>query len=824
MPENNFKCLIQAYSADSVQGNTAADTTKPAWNLVDNTSFLAANTRENGFTTDPPLQNATSNGVRAVLPLTQRPETVMSWKASPVLSDCVGPTDAQGHLWSDPDFDESTWQIVTLPDIGSIPGEHDRFYRTNFVLSDDPSHRTRVFLSLAADDGIWVYVNGNLVEHWGGDCHDGPLAGDVHGIDITQFVVTGTNTIAAHVSNGPGGSWFWADVEIVSIPLLPAPFALSYVDITVKDIHGIPISGAHVRGISEEWGLLEPMDENAVTNENGHTTLLVPMGRWTFLAGAGDQYTGSHLGDGVFVATTREIITDTTITLQPDTVTLIEFHDLSGHPLTGTIRAVDMAHGPALHTFQSGQTQAGQLRLQMTSGFPALVGFQGLSADNKHYFLIAENISGGTTFDIRATSENTTQIRYSSIDAQGQPVPSAVHFRFDAFSTYDWVIFDIPTGYAELVVDPRAELVYYWLRKDNWWFQFLTQPVTFVPGTLVQIQVGGPLTARLHTFEWGTDTHTWVDVRDAQGHLLQTYTDPGGQTHVPITLTLDGSVIYSSDIAENEGMWEAFLVGRIPQTFDPAHSPNYEIDLNLGPLGELFLTGNLLGPDTAMIYDHLTTQHFDLAFPPGFRDQFVEIADMLESHYTAARNLAQSDVPFVIRVLFLIYQQAGWQGGDTIGLQFAYSLSSSTMYPPSAVLEVAGHELGHQFQASSAPVMYGNTIATWFGESQANLFDNEAVYRRAGPKFGLVQQGSWNNFFRALRRGETPAQVDSMTVIHFYLRRTYGLKIQQDLIQLWGYPSAPPVRKNLEEAGFTVEEAIASTYWFVKFVFVGTSA
>ena len=134
------------------------------------------------------------------------------WKASePWSGDATGPTDAAGRPWYAPQFDDSGWVTIELPDANGLPPATDRFYRVSSYVSD-PSNVPP--LSFASDDGIWIYVNGVSLGHWGGSWRQSGCVNrcdtgvDVPPQRISDLLETGTNTIAVMVSNGPGDSYF----------------------------------------------------------------------------------------------------------------------------------------------------------------------------------------------------------------------------------------------------------------------------------------------------------------------------------------------------------------------------------------------------------------------------------------------------------------------------------------------------------------------------------------------------------------------------------------------------------------------------------------
>ena len=143
-------------------------------------------------------------------PIITPPPSTLVWKAFPsVIASCEGPKDSLGRLWYEPDYNDSTWTVVTLPQQNTIPENRDGFYRTTLNLSDFGS----VFLNFYSDDGIWIYVNGEKLGHWGGDCHEARNVSDGESVEITDLVEPGRNPLAIHVSNGPKSSLM--DLEVI---------------------------------------------------------------------------------------------------------------------------------------------------------------------------------------------------------------------------------------------------------------------------------------------------------------------------------------------------------------------------------------------------------------------------------------------------------------------------------------------------------------------------------------------------------------------------------------------------------------------------------
>ena len=136
-----------------------------------------------------------------------------SWLGSPSLQGPEDPVDAQGLPFWEPEALLEGWTAAGQPDL-DIPVHHDRAYRSTVHLDPLPPG---LELSLQSDDGIWLWVNGSFVGHWGGGWQEEGCVNDnanclytvsVDAVDVTEHLRTGANVIAARVSNPVANAWF----------------------------------------------------------------------------------------------------------------------------------------------------------------------------------------------------------------------------------------------------------------------------------------------------------------------------------------------------------------------------------------------------------------------------------------------------------------------------------------------------------------------------------------------------------------------------------------------------------------------------------------
>jgi len=136
-----------------------------------------------------------------------------SWLGSPPFDVPADPVDAAGLPFHGAGFVSTGWSVLAIPDRSIDPG-FDRAYRTEVDL---PAVLPQITVSLQSDDGIWLWANGQLVAHYGGDWQQEGCVNEnaqclvterVPDIDLTPYLVEGPNVIAARVSNAVENSYF----------------------------------------------------------------------------------------------------------------------------------------------------------------------------------------------------------------------------------------------------------------------------------------------------------------------------------------------------------------------------------------------------------------------------------------------------------------------------------------------------------------------------------------------------------------------------------------------------------------------------------------
>ena len=143
------------------------------------------------------------------------------WKKSGVWTgNQSGTQDAGSHFWNDPLFDDSSWSTVTLPDSGSDSNADDRYYRAHFTW-DGVSLMSINFIS---DDGLAIYINGNLLGSWGNGWRQPGCINKSSGCSINTSVLpqtipismlnSGDNVMSVDLWNGAICCDYYLDITV----------------------------------------------------------------------------------------------------------------------------------------------------------------------------------------------------------------------------------------------------------------------------------------------------------------------------------------------------------------------------------------------------------------------------------------------------------------------------------------------------------------------------------------------------------------------------------------------------------------------------------
>jgi|GEM_PF-1564706 len=142
------------------------------------------------------------------------------WWGSQPFSTEADPVDAAGRPFYDPAYEMVGWSTVVLPE-RNTPVGYDKAFLTRFTLHSAPPDW---HLDFDSDDGLWLWLDGDFLGHWGGDWQeegcvndaaDCLISVDADPVDVTAWATPGEHVLAGRVSNATTASWF--DVRMICL-------------------------------------------------------------------------------------------------------------------------------------------------------------------------------------------------------------------------------------------------------------------------------------------------------------------------------------------------------------------------------------------------------------------------------------------------------------------------------------------------------------------------------------------------------------------------------------------------------------------------------
>ncbi|MEM3041753.1 MAG: hypothetical protein QXG97_07020, partial [Nitrososphaerota archaeon] len=550
-------------------------------------------------------------------------------------------------------------------------------------------------------------------------------------------------------------------------------FKLVTVTLIVRDSNGLPIRKAQVKAFSEDWGFRVPKFLFNETDEDGCLTLSLPVGVWSFFAWGGWDFINRNPGQGCFVVLKNIFISSNiSLTLQPDSYISIQYLGLDGRSLNGEVRILDSDHVPIISSPVAGRADSmGRINLKVKNGTLYDILFSWQNSTHAYVFLI-DKIKSGSNIIVQPTSSSLSHITFQVFDRNNMPCEAAFCVNYNHFNIGEhtglnpvniWV-----NGRLDFYTTPTLITIVPWIVCRPWHYAFVPLDYDLKAGENYEVNLGGPLSIMVWVQQ--ERTQIWIDIRDSYGNIMNRFFD-NVPTRIHIKLTKGGETIFEKKLDS--------LYDYLGVSYETADSPNYIIDLDMGPYGKYTLTGTLLSESTLLPTKIISTEHLDIEVPDiggQVEERFNIMARLMEEIYQAESSALEASLLNRTRIIFRthLFGPAGLGGTYWASIGIGFSLDSSYVSIPSTFIGVTGHELGHVFQLSppfSPPGLY---IEWWFGEPYATLICNAAIEKIFGERLALFDRGDHDSFYYSLKTGKVDL-VENIQFVLFYIKSKYGL-------------------------------------------------
>jgi hypothetical protein len=694
------------------------------------------------------------------------------------------------------------------------------FGTTNYVYLGDPTIGPKTpmvkppSLSLLSPemDGLTATINGVTLPgnphatvarinwNWGDGCSEDHWFPANH-----TYIHSGnyTVTVTSYQSDGLSTS----ESMVVEAKRNANSFRFVKVTLLVKNVEGTPINNAQVKAFSEDWGFRVPNFQFNQTDANGTITFSLPIGNWSFFAWGGWDFVNSNRGQGYFVVLRYVAVnSDIQLTLQPSSFISISFFGLEGQPLLGDVRILDSNHIPIVQSPIAGRTdENGKITMKVTSGIYYDLLFSSQNA-TVGYGVLQNGIGSGSNITFQATNDSLSHIILNVFDKNFASGHGWFSVNYDCFNVGE------NTGLAPVNFEANRKLDFYstaslitiapCLTYGSWCYRFIPYDYNLTAGSTYEISFGGALSPKLWVQE--EQTQVWISICDSFGNLLDWFWNDGIPNEIPITLTRNGTQIYTGAI-------DSFF-DFLGMSYDATNSPEYRIDLDMGPYGTYNLTGTLLSNYTLLPIRTIHTEHLDVEVPDvggQVAQRFDMMSACLEEMYQAESSALEEYLPHRTIIAFQIDIICGQAWSNHVGMAIGFPLGSSYATIPSTFIGVASHELGHVFQLSPPVSPPGYYIDPWFGEPYGTLIGNVAMEKILGDRLAFFDRGSHDYFYYYLKTGRLNNQlIENIQFVLYYIESEYGLQVPKRFNQLWTSDTA--VKNLLTSKGFSTNETIVT--------------
>ncbi|MBX7044263.1 MAG: hypothetical protein K1X86_00370 [Ignavibacteria bacterium] len=148
-------------------------------------------------------------------------DLALNWKSSGpyTSSPYEPPIDVNGNSWEKKAYLDDTWTSnISIPDKNWGCSQCDKYYRSSFQVNSGELSSLNFTIKTQTDDGNWVYINDNLLGHYGGNLHQSGCVNmtewycasnaNVGQLRINELLTEGLNNVSVHVSEAYDSEYF----------------------------------------------------------------------------------------------------------------------------------------------------------------------------------------------------------------------------------------------------------------------------------------------------------------------------------------------------------------------------------------------------------------------------------------------------------------------------------------------------------------------------------------------------------------------------------------------------------------------------------------
>jgi len=589
---------------------------------------------------------------------------------------------------------------------------------------------------------------------------------------------------------------------------------LNFYDVTieVRDENGNFIENPEIYVYSLDYGVMYPNIHQDIKPTN-QGNLKLCEGKWEFIAGKNISETSS--AKGYFLVKRLYIKNSQTVILKPDSeigfVLPKETPDFSRMEIRMVEKEI-VPLGVPINVLNLNQSNFLNSKILTNNEFKykltITIDFKSI---NEYFLIYKDNIIPNRLIEISLNKGDYGVIDFEAYDKNFSKTKTMLYLNFynSDFYIRGNTAYFIFYGYGKVYISPGKWFLEPIVSIDFDSYSFSYETLIIDKNSNLKFSYGGELKPKLKIVYTNdvlcprlkNRAQIFIETKDSFGNLL-THCNQFRNKKVPLKLFQNNKLIYEMDLTEYDPF--ITLYGNIiDMDLNINNPPDYLIELDLGHFGYFELKGKLFSQDTKLEYESLSTEHFILNYPKGYKEKFEIYGKFIEDVSKSLSQYTGIEIKGKTTINFFFGNITGVSTKGRFDCGAAEVLYDSIYRITGGLVLIAFHEHSHSFQFELDEPYF--TDNEFFGESICDEIASFGYEYFWGYPVKLIKLGDIQTFlYKAFEYILDPINhpinlseqynlqaAGNMRFILRYLEIKYGEDIHKKFIESWSKKGSP---------------------------------